>query len=80
MGDEQVPCLLQRAHCKLPRNGREVAKELVEGVSALEIVDQCLEGDPRPDEDRLAAENLGICMNDNGLRGHNDGPLMVNQA
>lgn len=80
MRGEQVPSLLQRAHRKLPRNGREVVQELVQSVATFEIVDQRLEGNARPDEDRLAAQYLRICMYDDRPRTHRDRPPGMDQV
>ena len=70
MGGQEVSGLLQRGYGEFAADGREVAQELIESMTALQIIDEGLERNPGSDEDRLAAQDVRICMDGNGLQRH----------
>ena len=51
---------------------RKLTEELVESFSALEVVEERLYGHPGADEDRRAAEDLGVAVYDLAQLGHAD--------
>ena len=57
-------------------HGREIVQKFFERVPALDVVNQCLNGDPRTDENRSASEDVRIRM-DNGLRFHTATSLTI---
>jgi len=40
--------------------GRKVIEELVKGLSAFQIIEQCLKRNPGPTEDGCASENVTV--------------------
>ncbi len=61
--------LFESGNGHFPRNGREVAEELIERVSPLKVIDQRLQRNSRPDEYRRTAKNIEVRVND-GRRFH----------
>ena len=60
--------LLQSRERERAAHGREVVQEFLEGVSAFDVVDQRLNRDPRSDEYRRAAQDVGVGVNEQAHR------------
>src|SRR5262249_54892013 len=56
--------LLERGDGNVTRDGREVVKEFIQRMTALDVVDQRLHGDAGSDEHRGAAQDVRVGMND----------------
>ena len=65
----------------ITRDGREVVEEIVERVAGGEVVDERLNEDPRPGEDRLAAHHAGGAGDEGGAgsEGGGHGTAFVSQ-
>jgi len=51
--------LLERGYRDLPLHRWEIIKEVFEGMSALNVVNQCVDGNPGTHEPGGTAENFG---------------------
>jgi hypothetical protein len=60
IGNQMGLGLLEGRDGKLARNGREVVKELVEGMTSFDVVDERLHGNARADEYRGPAQDFRI--------------------
>src|SRR5215471_17410786 len=54
--------LLERGDGNVTRDGREVVKEFIQRMTALDVVDQRLHGDAGSDEHRGAAQDVRVGM------------------
>jgi hypothetical protein len=56
--------LFERVDGRFARYGRKIVKKLVERLSAFDVFQQRLKWNPRPAENRRAAQDLGITRDD----------------
>ncbi len=56
--------LLKRCNCEFSTNGWKVVKKFLQGVSALDVIDERLDRDTGADEDGGATENVRVRVND----------------
>jgi hypothetical protein len=64
IGDQVGLRLLERGNDNFSRDGGKVVKKLTERVTAFNVVDEGLHGDPRANKHRGAAEDVGVRPND----------------
>src|SRR5580704_10752164 len=67
IGNQMGFGLLERSNRHVAGDGREVVKERVQRMTALDVVDQRLEGDARSDKHRGAAQDVRIGVNNGGF-------------
>src|SRR3989442_4844635 len=71
-GQERIASEVERSDGLLAPDGRELPEELVEGLAALEVVEEGLDRDPGADENRRAAEDVGVAVEDLAELSHAD--------
>ncbi len=62
MRNQQFLRLLERSHSLRVRHRGEVIQKVAQGMAAFDVVDQSLQRNASPNEDRRSTEDLGIDM------------------
>src|SRR6185295_10725910 len=76
-GDHALAGELKSSNGLLSSDGRKLSQEFIKRVAAFEVVEQRLHRHASPNEDRGAAEDLGVTMNHRQLGGHDAIPSSV---
>lgn len=75
-GEQRVASGIQRRYRLFPRDGWKLAEEFMEGLAALQIIEEALDGHSGPHEDGRSAEDLWIAVHD-GIWAHLWGSVRV---
>ena len=74
---QHFPCPFEHGYRLTAGNSRKVVEEFGQRATGLQVVEQGLNRNASPDEDRRSAKNLGIAVNDLRFLNHDRPPSFL---